>query len=113
VHGTAKVSVVADRKVQFTGQDGVVLETITNVCQGSRNRVVTCLFTQCFCSPTESSFILVLSIHLRSRFQSIMIPRWRSMAQAGGRTFQRYFYSFKAFLSNADVSDLFTMFHII
>ncbi|KAK3811991.1 MAG: WD40-repeat-containing domain protein [Benniella sp.] len=30
VHGTAKVSVVADRKVQFTGQDGVVLETITN-----------------------------------------------------------------------------------
>ncbi|KAF9396163.1 Proteasomal ATPase-associated factor 1 [Mortierella sp. AD011] len=30
VHGNAKVSVVGDRKVQFTGEDGVVLEGITN-----------------------------------------------------------------------------------
>ncbi|KAF9361255.1 Proteasomal ATPase-associated factor 1 [Mortierella sp. AD094] len=30
VHGAAKVSVVEDRKVQFTGEDGVVLEGITN-----------------------------------------------------------------------------------
>ncbi|KAF9991876.1 hypothetical protein BGZ79_003876, partial [Entomortierella chlamydospora] len=30
VHGNAKVSVVGDRMVQFTGEDGVVLEGITN-----------------------------------------------------------------------------------
>ncbi|KAF8986481.1 Proteasomal ATPase-associated factor 1 [Entomortierella lignicola] len=30
VHGTAKVSVLEDRKVQFVGQDGVELEGITN-----------------------------------------------------------------------------------
>ncbi|KAF9544288.1 Proteasomal ATPase-associated factor 1 [Mortierella hygrophila] len=30
VHGAAKVAIVEDRKVQFTGHDGIVLETITN-----------------------------------------------------------------------------------
>lgn len=31
VHGAAKVTIVEDRKVQLTGHDGIILETITNV----------------------------------------------------------------------------------
>ncbi|KAG0017413.1 Proteasomal ATPase-associated factor 1 [Podila clonocystis] len=34
VHGSAKVSVVGDCKVQFTGNDGVVLETLSNYSFG-------------------------------------------------------------------------------